>query len=123
MKLYQSIATKLAAIENCRASNNVEWLQRWKDALTDIMRERMPSGSGIDCGTKLHEASTPDCLRLVVEFHHMDACGGYCGWTSHVITVRPSLAHGFTLAVSGRDRNGIKDYLCDVYNVALNEEA
>lgn len=88
------------------------------------MEAALPSGSGIDRGTIIdRERSRPDRIVLVCSFHHMNEHGYYDGWTDHEVIVRPSLAWGFTLRVTGRDRNGIKDYLHDVYMHALREEA
>jgi len=52
----------------------------------------------------------------------MNEHGFYDGWTEHRITVKPSLAFGFELTISGRDRNEIKDYLSDVFYLWLREE-
>jgi len=52
----------------------------------------------------------------------MDGMGGYDGWTEHKITVRPSLQFGFNMKISGRDRNGAKEYLYQVYEEWLNSE-
>jgi hypothetical protein len=82
--------------------------------------ETAPSGSGFDNGTQIDEDRS-DVLRFATAFHHMDECGMYDGWTEHTIRVKPSLAWGFDLKVSGRDRNGIKDYIADVFAQWLNE--
>jgi len=52
----------------------------------------------------------------------MSEHGYYDGWTSHIVTARASLAHGFTLTISGADRNGIKDYVGETFNHALRTE-
>jgi hypothetical protein len=80
----------------------------------------MPSGSGVDIGTKLDLGeSTSDKLVFSASFHHMDEHGGYDGWTDHKIIVTPSLQFGFNLKITGRDRNQIKDYLSDIFHTAL----
>lgn len=80
----------------------------------------MPSGSGIDSGTKLdYGRSTPDKLVFTMSFHHMNDSGMYDGWTDHSITVKPSLVYGIEIGISGRNRNDIKDYLGDTYHAAL----
>ena len=48
--------------------------------------------------------------------------GMYDGWTEHTVTVRPSLQFGFRLSISGRNRNGIKDYIAEVFGEILNTE-
>ena len=82
----------------------------------------MPSGSGWDCGTKVSEDSKPDRLVFYGEFHHMDEQGSYDGWTDHSIIVTPSLAHGFKMRITGKDRNEIKDYLHEMFDFALWQE-
>jgi hypothetical protein len=120
--VYQEIAAMLTAIANCERANNAEWKAKHKQTLAAIMRDTAPSGSGIDCGTKILADSTPDKLIFFVEYHHMNESGMYDGWTEHRITVTPSLQFGFNLKISGRDRNGIKEYLGDVYHAWLSEE-
>ena len=44
--LYRAIAEKLQAIENCRKANNAEWEARHSDAIEDLVKAHMPSGSG-----------------------------------------------------------------------------
>lgn len=76
----------------------------------------LPSGSGIDSGMKFDwEKSTKDKLVFTFGFHHMDEHGGYDGWTDHVLTIRPVLAEGYMLTISGRDRNYIKEYLYEMF--------
>lgn len=121
-KVYQEIAAILGAIENCRKSGNKFWLGRWGEKLSAIMKDA-PSGSGIDCGTRLMDgASTPEKLVFFVEYHHMNEDGFYDGWTQHKVIVRPSLQFDFNLSITGRDRNQIKDYLADVYDGWLRED-
>lgn len=116
------IACLLQAMANCRQSGNTDWESRHEDALRWIAKNRLPRGSGFDCGTQIAETSTPDRLVLTTEFHHMDCNGSYDGWSSHTVICQPSLVHGFTLRVTGRDRNEIKDYIADTFNSALRNE-
>lgn len=115
------IVSRIVAIRNCQQSGNEEWEAKHKVALRELQSD-LPSGSGIDNGTQIDaEASTQQRLVLHTAFHHMNDAGMYDGWTEHTITVRPDLLFGFTLSISGRDRNDIKDYLNDVYTMALQE--
>lgn len=121
--LANVIASRLAAIENCRQSGNAEWEARHAEYVAALVREHMPSGGGFDCGTKLDmDASRPECLRFTTQFHHMDENGCYDGWTSHAIIVRPSLVYGLDIRVMGRDRNGIKEYIAECFDSALRGE-
>ncbi len=103
-----------------RAENNLnaQWgpiARKRLDKLVDLL----PSGSGIDRGTKLVSASASKIV-LECSFHHMDEHGFYDGWTEHRITVRPTFS-GLDVTISGRNRNDIKEYLHEVYSCALSE--
>ena len=103
-----------------RAENNLN--AQWGDIARtrlDQLVNMLPSGSGIDSGTKLISASAS---RIVLEcsFHHMNENGYYDGWTEHRITVRPTF-DSLDINISGRNRNDIKEYLHEVYALALSE--
>lgn len=121
-RLYTAIASTLQALRNCEAGiGHSDWIAR-HNATLDSYDGKMPSGAGFDSGTKLdREKSTPECLRFNTAFHHLGEDGSYHGWTEHVVSVRPSLVSGFTLAISGRDRNDIKDFIGDVFYDALRQ--
>ena len=116
----QTIAGLLHAMANCEQSGNAEWHTRHGMTLSTIVREYLPSGSGIDNGTSLDRSrSTPERLVFETAFHHMNEHGFYDGWTAHTVTVRASLAYGLDIRISGRNRNDIKDHLYDVFGAAL----
>ena len=122
MKVYQALAAAIVARNNCIKSGNALWEENWTRRIRDI-EQGLPSGSGIDCGTKI---VLPDCtadkLVLLASYHHMHPQSGmYDGWTEHVIVVRPTFS-GIALKIGGRNRNDIKDYLHEVYHTALTQE-
>jgi hypothetical protein len=81
-----------------------------------------PWGSGFDRGTNLEIADQKaGQLRFDTAFHHIDDNGTYDGWTEHVVTVKPSLAWGFELRVSGRNRDNIKEHIAERFDSWLNE--
>jgi hypothetical protein len=122
-KLYSRLASLIDSAARCDQTGNTEWSTRHRQAMRDLVKEHMPSGSGFDAGTTLDEdSSTPEKVVFDTSFHHMDEMGGYDGWTDHKVVVRPSLAHGFTTKVSGRDRNEIKDYIGEMFDLALKTE-
>lgn len=93
------------------------------DGIEKLVKNKFPSGAGFDAGTKLDLGrSTGEKLVFTTSFHHMDEHGGYDGWTEHTITVKPSMQFDFDLKVSGRDRNGIKDYIAEQFDYTLGEE-
>jgi hypothetical protein len=119
----QKIASTIAALRNCAASGNSEWLARHAETLATIEREALPSGSGIDSGTRVDmERSTPEKLVLLVPFHHMNDHGFYIGWSDYAVTVRASLVYGLDIRVSGRDRAGTKDALAQIFLNALTAD-
>jgi hypothetical protein len=120
--VYQQIASTLQAIENCRKTDNKEWLAKHEQRLRNLVAERMPRGSGFDNGTFLFDRSTPNKLMFSTSYHHMDEYGGYDGWTGHTVTVTPSLAFGFEIKINGRDRNDIKEYIAEEFDTALRKE-
>lgn len=121
--LYQEIASLVKARLNCLESGNHEWKTRHEDRIERLVKGEMPSGSGIDQGTTVDlHASTDEKLVFLVPFHHMDEHGFYDGWTEHRVIVTGSLWSGFNLRITGRDKNGIKDYLSEVYHDALGQE-
>jgi hypothetical protein len=123
MKTYQRIAHLLAAIANCERSGNTEWQARHGSTLDDLIKNTAPSGSGVDCGTKLDfDYSNENKLVFTFSYHHMDENGMYCGWTDHSAIVTASLLSGYNLRITGRDKNQIKEYLVDVYSTWLDAE-
>lgn len=124
-KVYKRIASLLHSIENCRMTNNQEWLERFTDQLDSIIDNNLPHGSGFDQGTKLdYDRSHAEKFYLIAPFHHMDSNGYYCGWSDHVVTVSPSLAFDFNLKISNPDRSKQwdMDYFYDTFNYCLNCE-
>ncbi len=122
MKLYQAIARTLQALRNSQNVLNVAWAERHAEDLKKFVA-MLPDGSGFDRGTQLDQSkSTADKLVFNTAFHHMDAHGGYAGWTEHTVTVRACLQFDFYVTVSGRNRNDIKEYIADAFNSALIED-
>lgn len=122
MKVYQKIAQLLQAMENCQKSANTEWYYRHHKELDNIIKDRAPSGSGFDSGTKISSDSLPERLILNTSFHHMNDMGYYDGWTEHKIIITASLCFGFNLRVTGRDRNDIKEYIAEMFQLFLDED-
>ena len=122
MPLYKALARTLAQLRNLKASNNqTVFLDRAYDSLAQL-EALLPSGSGIDCGTKIdRDDCEDDTIALSLSYHHMADCGMYDGWTEHSVVVSPAF-DGIDLRVTGRNRNGIKEYLADEYHHALTSE-
>jgi hypothetical protein len=122
-KLYQHLASAVDAMRTCERTNNVKWQEKHMEAIAYIMRNHMPSGAGIDSGTQIDlDKSSGEKLVFDTSYHHMNDSGCYDGWTEHTVTVRADLISGITIAISGRDRNEIKDYLTEVFHTCLTQE-
>lgn len=121
--LYRLLASAIDARARCDANANSEGEQRWHDRIEHAARTALPSGSGFDSGTTIDlDRSTGEKIVMQTAFHHMSEHGYYDGWTEHSVTVRPSLMHGFTVMVGGRNRNDIKDFISDDFQHALGRE-
>ena len=124
-KLYAAIAQTIAALQTCiqwETDGKGDYAQAIGNHQTRLqtLEDCLPAGSGYDRGSSIDlDKSTGDKLVLHTAFHHMDQHGGYTQWTEHTITVRPSLIHGFELTVSGRNVNGIKDYIAENFWTCL----
>lgn len=117
MKVYQKLGqlSKVWKIkdENARRDR--------LDDLDKLIHEKFPSGSGFNSGTKLVTILSNKVV-LQADFHHMDEHGGYDGWSHHQVIVTPDLEHGFDIRITGRDKNGIKEYIGETFHQVLNEE-
>jgi len=122
-KLYKEIASRLKAIDNCVKTKNTEWRDNHTQWIEELVKNYMPSGSGIDCGTKINIAkSNSEKLVFYFEYHHMNDVGMYDGWTDHTLIVKPSLCFDIDIKISGKNRDDIKDYLYEIYDYALRQE-
>jgi hypothetical protein len=121
MKVYQILARAIGARNRCEVTGNTEWFGRWSARISELL-ESFPSGSGFDSGTKLDDSSTPEKLVFTTAFHHMNDGGMYDGWTEHSVIVTPSLEMGYSMRVTGRDRNDIKQYIFECFGFELDKE-
>lgn len=116
LKVYQMIARNLERL----ASDNLATHAHADDKLDYLAKERLPSGSGVDAGCKIDRKSTAKRIVITFGFHHMDEHGSYDGWTDHTAVITPDFLWKFKLRITGRDRNGIKEYLYDLFDDALS---
>lgn len=123
MLTYQKIASLLQAHQDCLKSDNIEWADNHENSIISICSNNLPSGSGIDNGVKFSfSKSNPNKLVFLTSYHHMDDAGYYNGWTDHKIILKPSLAFGYSMHITGFDKNEIKDYLSDVFASYFDKE-
>lgn len=112
MNIIQHLAIAILARQRCIDSKNPH-ADVWEQKINHLMGDA-PHGSGFDSGTSLGE-----CLKHKItfhtSFHHMNEVGMYDGWTEHKVLVTPEF-DGFDIRVTGRDRNGIKDYISEQFH-------
>jgi hypothetical protein len=121
--LYRALASLMGAYDRCVETGNKEWRDKHEERIQALVNAHMPAGSGFDSGTKIDlDESSDERLVFYTSFHHMNDNGMYDGWTEHTVIVKPSLASGFTLRITGRDRREIKDYMYEVFDQTLHEE-
>jgi len=111
MKIYRDLAQLILAIEK---SN--------KQSIDEIIKSA-PTLFGIDSGTKFdYENSTSEKIILNCSFHHKNPEGYYDGWEKHDIIITPSLFFGISLKITGSNKDGVKDYLKEIYTSWLNHD-
>ena len=99
-----------------------EMVDEIRNDLDSMVQNYLPHGSGIDNGVTIdHEQSRKNKIVLNLGFHHMDDYG-YSGWTEHTAVIQPCLSFGYSLKITGRNRNEIKQYLQDVLSDDLDQE-
>lgn len=101
--LYRTIANQVRLYHS---ATDDEWRTKHENALEKLMQQ-MPSGSGIDSGTKLLLAeSSENKLVFLVEYHHVNSNGYYCGWSSRNIVITASLTSDFDMDMVDEDSSG-----------------
>ncbi len=121
-KLYVQVASILEAKFAVMPVVYNRWVMKGVGTIQELCREHMPSGSGVDNGTKFDfGASKIDRLVFTAGFHHMNSHGFYTEWTQHQFIVTPSFS-GINIRITGRNRNDIKEYLHEVFHFALVQE-
>jgi hypothetical protein len=119
--LYKRLSSTLVALRNCEANGNSEWAEKHAERIKKMMNHA-PHGGGFDSGTTLDmDVSGERRLVFNTAYHHMSEHGYYTGWTEHTVKVTPSFA-GFDLKISGRNRNDIKEFIADSFEIFLDTE-
>ena len=118
--IAEALASKIDARLTCIKRGSQPMASCHEDAIRDIMDAHAPSGSGIDNGTQLDlDKSASEKLIFTFGYHHMNDVG-YHQWTDYKVIVKASLIYGLDIRITGRDVNGVKKYLYDVYSEFLN---
>ena len=115
VKIYRTIQ----AMNNCLKSGNTEWFHKHEDTL-DSLSKYLPSGSGLNyaCSINIDES---DENKIVIDFlySHCNEFGWTVGYTAHKLICKPTF-DGLDLRITGKDKNGVKEYLYDIFDSCLN---
>lgn len=126
--IAQEIGKEVEAMENCTKRGKTDCIDDHQEKIEKIIKEFLPSGSGIDYGTTIdYKRTTQNRIVLTSAYHVMDENGYYAGIIDYRVIITASLAWGFDLNIVGnfasnKDAYGIKDYLFDLYIYKLSEE-
>lgn len=122
--VLKAIASEIERLKRCQTTNSEHYAPAINSAETRLenLQACLPSGSGIDCGTKIDiDKSNTNEIVLHCSYHHMNDNGFYDGWTEHKIRIWPTF-DGFDFTISGRNRNDVKEYLEQCYHQTLSDE-
>ena len=124
--IVQRLAILITARLNCIESKNEIWQGAHEYSIKEILKDRLPSGSGIDGETTIDYAkSKSDRIVIKSSYHVINEVGFYKGgWIDYRVIITPSLQFGFELNIVGnfsaKKQLGLRDYLYEVYEHALS---
>jgi hypothetical protein len=121
--VWQHLGSMVESFYRFHQCDRPEYVVKVVTSIDDLCREFLPSGSGFNNGTQWvepdHWDTKPSIVKLKTAFHHMNETGCYDGWTDHQVKFWSTLGGSLDLVVTGKDRNGIKDYIGDTFHDAL----
>lgn len=117
--VIQAIAAAFELWARCSGADWRDGARTHGAAIKALVADYLPNNSGCDVTVFDFDESRVDRLIFMREFHHADFLGRDDGWTSHRIIVTPSLARGFDVTVTGRNRNDVRAHLFRTYSHAL----
>lgn len=124
MTVIQTLASLLSRMNHFHNSREYGMVANMDAQAIDIIKNRLPHGSGFDNGVFLNYTKSMhpnECIVFNTSFHHMNENGFYDGWTEHTITVKACF-YGLDITVSGQNKNDIKGYIEEQFYYALMEE-
>ena len=121
-KLHQALANLIEARLDCIQFGNDELRNRHEKCGDQLVREYMPRSGEFKRGTTLDwSRSLPDKLVFSTSFHHTGEAGDYTHETTHLVTVRAHLAHGYKLSITRSNRDRIRKSVTDSFSAALDQ--
>jgi hypothetical protein len=113
-KIFQALSN-IALVMN--SEHHIAAVLDYETQRFDSLIKLAPAGDGFDAGSEmLFTRSTEHELVFTTSFHHTD---NEDIWTEHSVIVRSDLTCGFTLEVTGKDHNGIKEHIANAFTQYL----
>jgi hypothetical protein len=124
-RLCAHLGSLADAVRNCVQSGNAEWQANHANKIVALVREHMPSGSGIDAGVTMQtNLCSSRVLCFASSYHTMDEHGSYSGWVDFLVRVDPTF-DGIEVEINSAGNGDVedhKDYLSEVFYTALMQE-
>lgn len=120
MKMYQAFADVALFLNS---SNVSAFGLDFQTQRLDSLIKRAPSGTDFDMGTQfLVDRSNPECLVFKTYFHHRNENSNHDGWTEHEVIVKANLITDFSIQVTGKNKNNIREYIADIFRSFLTTD-
>lgn len=122
IKTETNILQAANAAQNCIKANNPEWEQKHREQIIEVLLDKLPHGSGIDCDWtfEINEKT----IVGYNSYHRMDDNGFYCEYIDFSISIRTEYRDMFgklIIGIGGRfgRHQDIKDYLYEIIAYSL----
>ena len=118
--LIHFIASEIYRLQNALENNRQDIAENCYTNF-EKLEHCLPSGSGINNGCKIDfQRSKAD--KIVINFSYdFMRNGSYDGKFYFTLKAMPSFIYAVDIHISGRDKQGVKDYLYQVFNHDLQQ--
>ena len=105
-KVFQEIALKQMAIENCEKSFNSKMAFKHTNAINDLV-SKGPQGGGLDFGPPYYDHVNSNHNRLIFHqaWHNMNEDGYYDGVIHFIVEITPALWVPYDIKIHERKDN------------------
>ena len=116
---HYNYKSMLKAMQSC----NEEWVEKHGDAITALILEHLPHGSGIDCDWEISINNSEENAKIECynSFHTMDEYGYYGGYVDFTIIIPLEGNWYIECDDEDEDNDGLKDYLEQVIDYSMSE--
>ena len=110
------------AKEYCNRVNPENEIQQQTYDRYEFIIKQFEDGLPVGSGIVATEVISVTNKKIVISFdyQHMNDNGYYDGWTHHEARITATFG-GYTMYISGRNRNDIKDYLHELFSCHISK--